>query len=566
MNVHERTEELISAALTGDISEVEQAQLSAHLRDCPECRATQAAFAEQRRLVGGLRHVQPPRDLGARVRTGIAAGRHPDLPWWRRPAGIFAGVAGGAAVVAGALLAVVVMNAAPDGQVGQTVPPTPDASAEATAGPAESPMATIAPPSATPMVNQTPDPSMAATPPPDPLAQSGYFEFGFVDVADPSQGQELQLRDADTGAAVITLLPPAPDDPIGSPVGALSSPDGEWVAVRLLLEGKGTEQLYAMRPADGTVVALGETQPDPNGFADRFSWSPDSRYLAYTLIDPEQMTADIWLFDRQTDAPTRLTATGDAYSAGFDPSSVQVSPEEAGLWVSVAAETPRTYILAIPADNLPITELAPTGPIAGGISDGIFLPLVSPDGEQVIFWRGTMSRNDQGMWSFARGGMLHLGGPTDDGGVDFGGGQLFPDLVPVTSGQGFSGAHVAWAPDSDAYAVWGAAWTGTSQPAGFPDPDRVYLGHVSNGQGITPAQALDSGDLGDAEGQIRDVAIAADGAHLWVTVSRPVAGVLAQPRADLFYVRRNTGTTPDEVDAIGDRTRWAGPAVYLPED
>ena len=72
MNQH--PDELISASLSGDLSDLEQAQLDAHLRNCPQCRETMAAFADQRRLVSGLRHTAPPADLGARVRTGLEGG------------------------------------------------------------------------------------------------------------------------------------------------------------------------------------------------------------------------------------------------------------------------------------------------------------------------------------------------------------------------------------------------------------------------------------------------------------------------------------------------------------
>src|SRR5688572_19721543 len=110
MNRHEPFEELISASLHGELSAVERQRLDAHLDTCAECRATLAAFAEQRRIMAGLRHVAPPRDLGARVRYGIERGRHADIPWWRRPAVLFVGVGGSLAAVAGALLALVLLN------------------------------------------------------------------------------------------------------------------------------------------------------------------------------------------------------------------------------------------------------------------------------------------------------------------------------------------------------------------------------------------------------------------------------------------------------------------------
>ena len=73
MNRHEPFEELISASLTGDLTDAERERLDAHLDTCAACRATLAAFADQRRIVSGLRHIAPPRDLGARVRAGRRA-------------------------------------------------------------------------------------------------------------------------------------------------------------------------------------------------------------------------------------------------------------------------------------------------------------------------------------------------------------------------------------------------------------------------------------------------------------------------------------------------------------
>ncbi|MBA3739866.1 MAG: zf-HC2 domain-containing protein, partial [Chloroflexi bacterium] len=76
MNIsrHEPWDELVSASLTGDLSADERRRLDAHLDACAECRSTLAAFSDQRRIVAGLRHVPIPRDLGARVRTGIEGG------------------------------------------------------------------------------------------------------------------------------------------------------------------------------------------------------------------------------------------------------------------------------------------------------------------------------------------------------------------------------------------------------------------------------------------------------------------------------------------------------------
>ena len=98
MNRHEPFEELISGSLTGDLTDAERERLDAHLDTCAACRATLAAFADQRRIVAGLRHIAPPRDLGARVRAGVERRGFRVVPWWRRPAVMFGGVGGAVAI------------------------------------------------------------------------------------------------------------------------------------------------------------------------------------------------------------------------------------------------------------------------------------------------------------------------------------------------------------------------------------------------------------------------------------------------------------------------------------
>ncbi|HEX7068570.1 MAG TPA: anti-sigma factor, partial [Candidatus Limnocylindria bacterium] len=134
MDRHEPFEELISASLRGDLTAEERVRLDAHLDTCPECRATLAAFADQRRIVAGLRHVAPPADLGARVRAGIEGGSAVGIPWWRRPTAIFAAAGGGLAVVAGALLAIVLLNGTTDRSIGDASP-TPTSTASFSAAP-----------------------------------------------------------------------------------------------------------------------------------------------------------------------------------------------------------------------------------------------------------------------------------------------------------------------------------------------------------------------------------------------------------------------------------------------
>lgn len=541
---NEHPDELISASLSGDLTSAERGTLDAHLSGCERCRATLDAFTSERRALAGLPRSQPPADLGARVRAGIESGAG-QLPWWRRPSTLVGAVATLATVAAALLLVVVVGNLA-RGPVGATGSPSPSM----TPGSAE--------PSPSVVASEGPSSTPAATPVPSPSSPSlaGWLTQAWVDAQDPSAGQELQLVDPE-GHILNTITVPD-GSPVGVPIQAGTSADGAWIAFRLLLDGKGTEVLYALRPETGEVVALGETQPTP--FAHRLSWSPDGRYLAYTLVSLDG-AADAWVFDAATSEVEQVTAIGDIYVGSFE--GQYAGPDgEAGLWVSVAESTPRTYRIDVPVASAPLTEVSPSSPgVSGGVSDGIFLPLISPDSSSVIFWRGQMESSAQGPSTITRGGMLYLatGGGAD---LNWDGEQLFPSLQIVTSGQGFASAEVVWAADSIGYAVWDAQWTGTPQPEGFPSADRVYFGHTSNSDGIGPQQALDAADL-PADGYVVDV-MAPDGGHLAITVGYPIAGDLAQPRADLLLVTRNLGDVPDEVVTLGPTDRWTGPAVFGP--
>ena len=139
-------DELISASLTGELSEVERRELQAHLASCPECRDTLEAFSQQRQLLTGLPITAPPRDLGARVRAGIGSGRF-GPPWWRRAGGLVAGVASLAAVAAAALLAVVLLNGRgnPTAQASASASPSNAATAAASASVSPVPSAAALP-------------------------------------------------------------------------------------------------------------------------------------------------------------------------------------------------------------------------------------------------------------------------------------------------------------------------------------------------------------------------------------------------------------------------------------
>ena len=213
----EHADELISASLTGDLTEAERTALDQHLAGCPRCRETQAAFREERRLISGMRHQQPPADLGARVRTGIEAG---ELPWWQRRSTLVAMVGSLGAVAAGLLAVVVLSGLRPDAVANQTA--TPSASVEASIFDRAN---AIDEHRGHPELGQPAPPrcrSRASIP--TRWARLRYTverQRPKLEVATEQGTEEIQLSD------------------YGTPVDAALCPDGDWLAFRVMGEGTG---------------------------------------------------------------------------------------------------------------------------------------------------------------------------------------------------------------------------------------------------------------------------------------------------------------------------------------
>ena len=521
-------DELLSDSLTGDLTDVERAQLDAHLAMCPACRDTLAAFAEQRRLVSGMRHVPPPRDLGPRVRAGIDSRRFLGPPWWRRPRAL---VGIGASLAS--VLAFVVFSNLRFSQVAESGSPqaTSTASSEATAS-----------------LDASPAPTASAAPPvaadPNPVGALVYT---------------VEMPEARLELVTAQGAEPIPVESHGTPVDATLSPDGDWVAFSLFGEGSGLVDSYAYRISDGTLVPL--TQQGLDSPFLRFVWSPDGRVLAYTAL-AQDASADVWLFYPGAETTRQLTQSGTAFAGSFDGSD----ESSARLWVSVAAESnASSYRLTVPltaGDWVPYDDPSTD---ADQTSDGAFLPMLNPTipASQAAVWRGEMARDEMG-WHFARGGMLYMV-PAVDGTFDLGGGgeQVFSSLTIQQNGAAFASARFEWAPDGDGFAVWDTQWTGTEEGTGFPDPQRVYFGHVGDGTGelITAAQALDAADTAGAT-EVVDVALGG-GQYLALTLRTDASqGNEFAPVANLVLITRHTGATPDEVMAYGQDGVWNGPALY----
>lgn len=527
----EHPDELLSDSLTGDLTDDERARLDAHLATCPACRDTLAAFAEQRRLVSGMRHVQPPRDLGPRVRAGIDSRRFLTPPWWRRP-GPLVGIGASLATVAAGVLAVVVFSNLPLSEVGQTVSP------QETSSPSAEPTASL---------NAPPIPQ-----PTEPPVTSDPNLVGALVYTVEMPEARLELVTAEG-------TEPIPVESHGTPTDATLSPDGDWVAFKLLGEGTGLVDTFAYRISDRTLVPLTEQGLDSPFL--RFVWSPDGQVLAYTAL-AQDATADVWAFYPATGETRQLTQSGDAFAASFDGGDAS----NAFLWVSFATEggQPNSYRLCAPLDPEGTADDPACGSeqlLRGGSS---FLPMLNraAPASWVAVWRGEMARDAQG-WHFIRGGMLYML-PAVDGQFDLTGDapQVFSSLTIQQNGAAFASARFEWAPDGDGFAVWDAQWTGTEEGTGFPDPQRIYFGHVGDGgELITAAQALDAADTEGAR-EVVDVALGG-GQYLALTLRTDAfQGNEFAPVANLVLVTRHTGTTPDEVTAYGQDGVWNGPALY----
>ena len=596
MNRHEPFEELISASLNGELNAIERQRLDAHLDTCPTCRATLAAFAEQRRIMAGLRHVAPPRDLGARVRYGIERGHFAEVPWWRRPAVLFVGVGGSLAAVAGALLALVLLNGSPDGPpVGAaTSTPTPLPSASAAAPTATEPLPTEAP--AVPEVTLPPPPPSLApneTPPPTPPPPTPDPESTPTPAPSPEPDVYVAVTGpADNLAMTVQEPQPAGESPAPSPIAQASgvaagptvaaelSPDGQWLAYVVDLGLSGMSEVRATRVVEpsadspetaevGETVVLGQSLGG-SPFLERLVWSGDSRRLAYTLADPDSDGAtDAWLFLPETGESGRLTDVGGAFAASWverpDADGEPIAPL---LWISVADDRPTSVLVELPdGDEIREVDLAED---AVREAENVFLPMLSPNGSLAIYWDGRMAQEPGAPWAFTEGGKPLLSEHrVHDESYEFGDERpLFSDLTDDR--EMFSSAAIAWGPDGDAYAVWDAAWTGLSQGEGdviYPDPLRVYLGHATDPRGLTQLHALDADDLLDADdgppAAVVDAKVSPTGRHLVVTVRRPTPGDLSTPQADLLFVTRNTGEVPDEVDLLNFAADgWFGPAAF----
>ena len=529
-------DELISASLTGDLADAERAQLDAHLARCETCRATLAAFTAERRILSGLPVADPPRDLSARVRAGIESGRL-GPPWWRRPGGLIA-IGASVATAAAAVLAIVVFGNFQFGPTGQqSSSPEPSGSVAPEPSAVETAPASVAP-------------SVA------PPAFLGPGQLGYLELTGaPFEALSLKLVNDATG---ISRDAGGVSSNVSGPVlKATLSPGGEWLVFITQKGETGANEVWAANLVSGRVAHLGCSLAAP--FTDRLLWSPDGRYLAYTLVgvdlgpdsgcETPSEGADVWLFDTSTSNAVwfQFTTVGNAYAAAFASND---ATGYARLWVSFAMEQPQSALLFV---------RDPLGRVTGEQAPGAFLPLLSPDGNRALFWSGTMAESN-GVWQFALGGMPQLSGDFRSAGAasPWIGTPLFSDLTTV-GGEAFAYGSFTWGPDSDLVAFWDGAWTGAPQSADgtYPSQQDVYVGRIS--EGLSKASKLSL--IRPDDSYIVDVAFSPDGLTVAVTIGLPSAGIGDPPSAFLEIVPLD-GSAPHSIGGGTDPPPWDGPAVY----
>ncbi|MDQ2853596.1 MAG: zf-HC2 domain-containing protein, partial [Chloroflexota bacterium] len=359
-------DELISGSLSGDLTDAERAELDTHLARCERCRATLAAFKSERRILSGLPMAGPPGDLPARVRSGIEAGRF-GAPWWRRPGSVVPLLAS-AATFAAVVLGVVFFGKLQLGPVGQ-----------ASGSPQSSPSSVS---SSHPTVSGAP--SAGPTLPP---AFLGLGELGYLSLNGGSlQPSHLTFVNDASGASIDAGIVSGP------PIAASLSPDGQWLAYITQKGETGANEIWVLSLASAHRTLAGCSLEIP--FGHQLSWSPHGDLLAFTVsaidlgaagacpqpTDPDGTTR-AWLFSvADLRAAPLMEAGPNSYAASFVPFAVPDAPNR--LWVSHAGEAPSSELMLIAWPATSTESLAK--------ADGVFLPILSPDGNRALFWRGTM--------------------------------------------------------------------------------------------------------------------------------------------------------------------------------
>jgi hypothetical protein len=539
MNSSLHPEELISASLTGDLTDVERAELHRHLAGCARCREQLATMTADRQLLAGLRRESAPRDLGARVRTGVPSSRAARPGWWR-PSSLLAGAL--SIVAVGALGGIALASGwfTPP-QVATTPSATPSVQASASLAPSDS-----GSPSATSTV------SPSASPTPAPLAGTiGHGYINYLEMSGQPGSLVTELGTYDAERELSETQAADFGDASGPPLVISLSPDYRWIVYQTQVGQKGTNAVWAYNLGAAETVELGETEG--SAFGRRMSWSSDGRFLAFTLVDVENGNGpNAAIFDTESNEVRVLTDSNDIYAGSFDGER---------LWISRAATSPTSYLVPLDAD---LTDLDAA---AIASAPDVFLPLLSPDGRRVITWSGGMQPAEPG-WRIATAGMLYV---ADYGGsIDLGAARpVFADLEPLDP-DALVSANVSWSFDSDWFAVWDATWEGLphgTDERPYPAPDRVYVARASDTRLITQGSAIGpTGVIVDVTYvDLRESPFNSDLPTIAVTVQLDAGSEGGQSAAKAKVHLAPAGGTDAVLPEIGDGSTWAGPVFYVPQ-
>jgi eukaryotic-like serine/threonine-protein kinase len=195
----------------------------------------------------------------------------------------------------------------------------------------------------------------------------GYLVFtrGDVLMGAPFDADSLKV----TGPAVPLIEGVTRDEWFGAADYALSS-----TGTLIYLTG-GVQTAYRLVSVDvtGKVEPLGTQE---RGFED-LSVSPDGKHIAATLV--ENASADLWIYNRERDALTRLTQEGDCGDPLWSPDGSRV------IYTTPAS------LNAVPADGSSPPQSLNSE--QWGEADSF-----SPDGAELLYSTFSLATNDAALW------------------------------------------------------------------------------------------------------------------------------------------------------------------------
>jgi hypothetical protein len=385
---HERTVGLLSAALDGELTGLQQHELRQHLAACGRCRQVQRDLHAQRELLRGLPPAVPPRDLWAR--TSVALDREVAR---RRLVGRPA-VSRGPLLTTTVVLAVSLLLVSAELDLSRRPSPT------------DSPGGVL------------PTPFSVAG---QPLAFLATSAEGIVlyrkQVDRVCPGNALGCIVEDTGQQVFIAVPP---DTL--PQSLSVSPDGEHIAITG--RGQDREAVFALTFSPDTSppptaaptvtppedIGPGRSTADPQSTAETTpsapavaptaapslatvtiledvltvgappAWSADGSTLAFSALPADGSHGpDVYLWQAGDERARRLTSDRSSYFASWAGNRIVISRVEQSI-----DEDGQGRILTV------VHDMATAEERTVDVAD-LWLPAVSPTGDAVATWQGVLA-------------------------------------------------------------------------------------------------------------------------------------------------------------------------------